>query len=174
LKLAFTEEQINKRLQEMVLEISKDYGDETVHVVGIMEDGFVFMADLVRKLTCPVVCHFAKFEPQDIVMGSQPIRSISYSPITGVEGQNILLVATIVDSGITLDYLVQHLLLKNPKSVRTATLVDLEDRRRVALSMNYAGFPWNSGHLVGYGLAKDGLYRNLPYIAVIPSAATAA
>jgi hypoxanthine phosphoribosyltransferase len=171
LEVVFSEDQIQKRVSELALEISRDYGDEVVHVVGIMENCLVFLADLVRKLTGPVACHFTKMETRDTVMGSQPVRSIGYDPIADVEGKNILLVDALVESGITLDHLVQQLLLKKPKSVRTVALVDREDRRRLPFRVNYAGFAWSGGHLVGYGMAKDGLYRNLPYVAAMTPAA---
>ena len=108
-----------------------------------------------------------------MVDGSQAMRKIVYDPITDVVGKNILLVDGLVESGITLDFLVQHVLLKQPKSVRTAALIDREDRRRLSFQVNYSGFPWDGGHLVGYGLEKDGLYRNLPYVAAVASAAVA-
>lgn len=171
MQVAFSEDQIQKRVNEIGAQISRDYGAEVVHVVGIMEKGFIFMADLVRKLTCPVACHFTKMETRDTVMGDQPLRNIGYDPIADVEGKNILLVDALVESGITLDHLVQQLLLKKPKSVRTAALVDREDRRRIPFRVDYAGFAWDGGHLAGYGLEKDGLYRNLPYMAAITPAA---
>lgn len=174
MEVVFSEDQIRTRVNELALKVSRDYGEEVVHVVGILENCFVFLADLVRKLTCPVACHFTKMESRDTVMGSQAVRSIGYDPIADVEGKNILLVDGLVESGITLDHLVQQLLLKKPKSVRTAALIDREDRRRLSFRVNYAGFAWDGGHVFGYGMEKDGLYRNLPYIAVVTTAANQA
>ena len=176
MNVAFSEDQIQKRVRELAAQISQDYGKEVVHVVGILENSFVFLADLVRQLTCPVACHFTKMETRDTVMGAQPLRSIGYDPIVDVEGKNILIVDVLVESGITLDHLVQQLLLKKPKSVRTAVLIDREDRRRVPLRVNYAGFSWDGGPVAGYGLAgygleKEGLDRNLPYVALVAPAA---
>jgi hypoxanthine phosphoribosyltransferase len=82
---------------------------------------------------------------------------------------HLLLVDAMVDSGITLDHLMQQLTLKKPKSLRTAALVNREDRRRVALPLAYVGFTWEGGHLIGYGLDHKGLYRNLPYMASMSS-----
>ena len=178
MQVAFSEDQIQKRVHEIGLDISRAYGAEVVHVVGILENSFIFLADLVRKLNCPVACHFTKMETRDTVMGDQPLRSIGYDPIVDaqgkniqLEGKNILVVDALVESGITLDHLVQQMLLKKPKSVRTAALIDREDRRRVPFRVDYAGFAWDGGHLAGYGLEKDGLYRNLPYLAAITPAA---
>jgi len=172
LETAFSAEQIQERIQLMGKEISRDYGPETVHVIGILEAGFIFVADLVRQISSPVICHFLKMEMADRQeSGHQPVRSIMYGTLGEVEGKHLLLVETMVDSGITLDHLAQQLALKKPKSLRTAALVNREDRRRVALPLAYVGFTWDGGHLVGYGLAQDGLYRNLPYLcAVNPNA----
>lgn len=170
LETAFSEEQIQERVQLMGKEISRDYGQEIVYAIGILEAGFMFLADLVRKISSPVVCHFLKMEMADSQQsGHQPVRSIVYGSLGEVEGKHLLLVETMVDSGITLDHLTQQLSLKKPKSLRTAVLINREDRRRVALPLAYVGFTWDGGHLVGYGLDKNGLYRNLPYLGAVPS-----
>lgn len=168
MKVVFSEDEIGKRVREMGSQISKDYGPEEVHAIGILDGSFVFLADLVRALTCPVICHFIKMETRDTVLGVQPLRSIVYGTVSDIAAKNVLLVDALVDSGITLDHLVQQLLLKKPKSVRTAALVDRAERRRVPFQVDYAGFAWQGDHLVGYGMDQGGLYRNLPYVAAIP------
>ena len=174
MKVAFSEEQIQARVRAMAEEISRHYGKEVVHAVGILEAGFMFLSDLVRRLECPVVCHFLKMEAVDSSeAGHQPRRNILYGSVGDVSGQNILLVDMLVDSGITLDHLVQQMRLHNPKSLRTAAFVDREDHRKVEFRLDYAGFPWSGGHLVGYGLEKDRRYRNLPYIAELSPEGTA-
>ena len=168
MKTVFSEEQIQSRIRAMGQDISRDYGQEVIHAVAILEDGFMFLADLVRRVTSPVVCHFLKMQMMDSQdSGHQPRRNIVYGSLGEVQGQNILLVDALVDSGITLDHLVQQVLLKKPKSIRTATLINREEGRRVALQIDYAGFSWDGGRLVGYGMDKEGLYRNLPYVATI-------
>ncbi|MBI4465172.1 MAG: hypoxanthine phosphoribosyltransferase [Acidobacteria bacterium] len=170
MKIAFSEEQIQNRVQEMAGQISKDYSGEPLHAVGILDTAFMFMADLVRRLTCPTICEFIRMETVDTAeVGHQTRRNILYGPMGGVEGKNILLVEAMVDSGITLDHLAQQLLLKRPKTLRIAVLVNREDRRKVPVELNYTGFTWEGDRLVGYGLDKNGLYRNLPYLAVIHS-----
>ncbi len=169
METAFSEEQIQARVRALAEQISRDYDGEVVHVVGILESGFLFMADLVRRMTVPVECHFLKMESKDTDESGKQRRSIVYGSPGPVEGRHILLVNALVDSGVTLDHLVQQLEMKNPKSVKAATLVDREDRRRVALRLDYVGFPWEGDRLVGYGLDQDGLYRNLPYLAALPA-----
>jgi len=173
LKVVFSEEQIRGRVRAMAEDISRDHGNEVVHVVGILENGFIFLSDLVRLLRCPVVCHFMVMEAvESTEAGHQPRRNIAYGPIGDIAGKNILLVDALVESGITLDHLIQILLSHGPKSLRTAVLVDRQDRRRVDCRVDYAGFQWTGGRLVGYGLEKDGLYRNLPYVAELPAEAS--
>jgi len=170
LETIFAENQIQERIRLLGQEISRDYGEETIHAIGMLDGGFIFLADLVRKISSPVSCHFLKMEMMDSQQsGHQPLRSIMYGSLGEVEGKHLLLVETMVDSGITLDHLVQQLALKNPKSLRTAALVNREDRRRVALPLSYVGFTWNGGHLVGYGLDQNGLFGNLPYLAAMSS-----
>ena len=167
MKTVFSEKQIQQRVDALAEQISRDYQGETLHAVGILESGFMFLADLVRRLEGPVVCHFLKMESVDTAETGTPRRNILYGSFGDVAGNNLLLVDAMVDSGITLDHLVQQLLLKKPKSLRTAALVNREDRRRVPLELDYVGFSWTGDHLVGYGLEKDGLYRNLPYVAAM-------
>jgi hypoxanthine phosphoribosyltransferase len=157
----------------MAEDISRDHGNEVVHVIGILENGFIFLSDLIRALRCPVVCHFMVMEAVDSMeAGHQTRRNIAYGPVGDISGKNILLVDAIVDSGITLDHLIQVLLSHSPKSLRTAVLVDREDRRRVDCRVDYAGFQWTGNRVVGYGLDKQGLYRNLPYVAEVPADAS--
>ena len=169
MKVIFSEEQIANRIREIGSQISRDYHDDEILAVGVMDDSFMFLADLVRTMSCPVTCHFMKIEARDTRVGTQEMRNIIYGPIDAVEGRNVLLVDVLVDSGITLDHLVQQLLLKRPKSVRTAALVNREDRRRLPFRVDYAGFEWAGEHLVGFGMESNGRYRNLPYVAAIPS-----
>jgi len=170
LKTVFSEEQIQNRIRAMGQDVSRDYGQEVIHAVGILEGGFMFLADLVRRVTSPVACHFMKMEMADTHdSGHQPRRNIVYGSLGEVQGQNILLVDAMVDSGITLEHLVQQVLLRKPKSVRTATLISRENGRRVALQIDYVGFSWDGGRLVGYGMDREGLYRNLPYVAAVSS-----
>ncbi|HWP85645.1 MAG TPA: phosphoribosyltransferase family protein [Terriglobia bacterium] len=170
LKTAFSEQRIQERIQALGKEISRDYGAETIHVIAMMENSFIFMADLVRKITSPVICHFLKTEMVDSQeAGHQPVRRITYQSLGDVEGKNLLVVQTLVDSGVPLEHLLQQLSVKKPKSLRTAALVNREDHRRVPLTLAYVGFAWDGGHLVGYGLDQTGLYRNLPYLAEVNS-----
>jgi hypoxanthine phosphoribosyltransferase len=170
-KVVFSEDQIQQRVQEIARDVSRDYGDEAFHAVGILEGGFMFLADLVRRVTAPVVCQFVKMEMADSQeAGHQPLRRIVYGSPGDVKGQHVLLVDAMVDSGVPLDYLVQQMRARQPRSVRVAALVNREEHRRVDLPLVYAGFSWTSRtgeRLIGYGMGRDGMFRNLPYVAAV-------
>src|SRR5579864_8274122 len=110
LKVIFTEQEIRKRVRELARQINRDYAGKTLHVVGILENCFVFMADLVRALTIPVVCSFVRSEMHDSDSGLVAMREIMYIPHIDVAGKDILLVEGVLQSGITLDHLCQTLM----------------------------------------------------------------
>lgn len=165
LKIAFTEKQIADRVTELGAQISRDYDGEALHLIGILEDGFIFLADLVRSLTCPVSFDFVKMQLTDVANGGSSVRHIEIGPFADIKGKDVLIVDMLADSGVTLDHLFQRMLQENPKSLRTAVLIDRENRRHLPFSVDYAGFRWSGAHLVGYGLELKGMYRNLPYVA---------
>ena len=161
-RILLTAEQIKKRVQEMARQISRDFQGRTIHVVGVMENGFVFMADLVRELNGPVVCQFVKAEFDD----SNPnTTQIFFSPEVDVKGQHVLLVEALVQSGVTSEFLLRNLIGRGAASVKLAVLLDKQSARRVSLQPDYFGFLMNESFVVGYGLGERHLGRNLPYIA---------
>jgi hypoxanthine phosphoribosyltransferase len=131
----------------------------------MLEDGFVFMADLVRRLTIPVVCHFMKVEIRDTSAGATALREIMYTPKVEAAGRDVLLVNGILQSGLTLDHLYGYILTQKPSSVRTASLIEKSDERKVDVSTDYLGFKSKEKFLVGYGLGYQQKYRNLPFVA---------
>ena len=169
MKTAFSEEQIQVRVRALAQEISRDYSGEILHVLGVLDTAFLFMADLARRITVPVNCHFVRMAASERQESGIAIRHIDFSAPGKIAGQHVLLLDTMVDSGITLDHLAQQLQIKHPRSVKTAALINREDHRRVQMRIDYVGFAWKGEHLVGYGLEQDGLYRNLPYLATIPA-----
>jgi hypoxanthine phosphoribosyltransferase len=165
LRCVYSEKQIQKRVRELAKQISRDYKGKTLHVVGILEDCFIFMADLVRGLTIPVVCHFMKAEIHDTSDGATALREIMYTPKVEAAGRDVLLVDGILQSGLTLDHLYRYVLGQNPSSVRTASLIEKSHERRVDVSTDYVGFRSKERFLVGYGLGYEEKYRNLPFVA---------
>jgi hypoxanthine phosphoribosyltransferase len=161
-KVLLSAEQIRKRVQEMARQISRDYRGKTLHVVGVMENGFILMADLVRELELNVVCQFVRAEFKE---ANSSTNEVFFSPEVDVNGQHVLLVEALVQSGVTSEFLIRHLLGRGAASVRLAVLLDKQSARRVSLQPDYFGFLVNESFVVGYGLGESHVGRNLPYIA---------
>jgi hypoxanthine phosphoribosyltransferase len=161
-RILLSADQIKKRVQEMARRISSDYRGKTVHVVGVMENGFVFMADLVRELDLDVVCQFVKAESTE---ASSTTTEIFFSPELDVQGQHVLLVEALVQSGLTSEFLIRNLVGRGAANVKLAVLLDKQSARRVSLQPDYFGFLMNESFVVGYGLGERHFGRNLPYIA---------
>lgn len=165
LRVVYTEKQIQGCVRHMAERINRDYQGRTLHVVGVLENCFLFMADLVRALKMPVICHFIKAEVHDARAGAVAVREIMYTPRVEAAGRDVLLVDAILQSGVTLDHLCRYILGQKPVSVRTATLVEKTDERKVDVATDYVGFKTEAKYLVGYGLGYQEKFRNLPYIA---------
>ena len=167
LRPVITTEQVQKRVAEMARQISDDYRGQTILVIGILENSFVFMADLVRNLEVPVVCRFIKpkYTPQPGALGD--MTEIFFNEHPDINGQHVLLVEGLVHSGITTEFLGNNMSARGAASVKVATLLDRQSARRVALQPDYFGFLVDDTFLVGYGLGAAGqTERNLPYLAV--------
>lgn len=163
-------EQIQKRIKELARQISDDYQGQTVQVLGVLENAFMFMADLVRALETPVVCQFIK--PKYSKQGNQAaeVTEIFFSHEPDIRGQHILLVEGLVHSGVTSEFLMSDLRARGAASVKLVTLLDRQAARRVALQPDYFGFLVDDTFLVGYGLGNaEQTNRNLPYLAACPA-----
>lgn len=169
MRVVFSKTQIAKRVLEIAARLNRDYKGKTLHVVGILENSFMLMADLVRALKVPTYCYFVKAEIHDSSSGTVAVREILYTPRVDAGEKEILLVDGILQSGVTLDHLLRSMLGQGASSVRTAMLVEKTDERKVDVPTDYVGFKVNSRtagkFLVGYGLAYKNQYQNLPYIA---------
>jgi hypoxanthine phosphoribosyltransferase len=161
-RVILSADHIKKRVQEIARQISRDYQGRTLHVVAVMENGFIFMADLVRELDIPVVCQFVKGEFND---EHPSTMEIFYSPEVEVAGKDVLLVEALIQSGVTSEFLLRNLAGRGASSVKLAVLLDKQAARRVSLQPDYFGFLLNDSFVVGYGLGDMHSGRNLPYIA---------
>ena len=159
-------EQIQKRVREMARQISSDYQGRTIHALAVLENGFIFLGDLVRSLEVPVICQFIKprYRTQD-ENGSSQVLEIFFSHELDIRGQHLLLIEGLVHSGVTSEFLMSDLRGRGAASVRLATLLDRQSARRVALQPDYFGFLVDDTFLIGYGLgAPDQTGRNLPFL----------
>lgn len=164
----FKAEQIARRVRELGKEISRDYRGQSVDLLGILDNAFVFVADLLRHIEVPVRCQFIRAEFRDFRDAEGHERKeIFYTPEFDGAGKNVLLVEGVLTSGITMDFLIKRIGLRQPKSVKTVVFIDKTGERRLPLEPDYYAFRLESSPpVVGYGLAWDGFYRNLPYVGV--------
>jgi hypoxanthine phosphoribosyltransferase len=168
LRQVISADQIQKRIKELARHISDDYQGQTLQALAVLENSFMFMADLVRALEIPVVCQFIK-PKYTRQTGNAETTEIFFSHEPDIRGQHILLVEGLVHSGVTSEFLMNDLRARGAASVKLVTLLDRQAARRVALQPDYFGFLVDETFLVGYGLgASEQTNRNLPYLAASP------
>jgi hypoxanthine phosphoribosyltransferase len=165
-----TLDQIQRRVVDLARQITADYQGKTLYVVGVLEDGFVFMADLVRRLEIPVVCQFVKPETKEVQRTDGTTTEIYFSPEVDVNGGEVLLVLGLLDSGVTTEFLMRNLAARGAVSVKVAALLDRQTGRRVMLQPDYFGFLVDENSVFGYGLGAPKMGRNLPYVATTKEA----
>jgi hypoxanthine phosphoribosyltransferase len=167
LRTVIPADQIQKRVKEMGRQISDDYKGKAIHALALLENGFMFMADLVRALDVPVTCQFIKprYRKQQTNEPGEMLE-IFFSHEPDIRDQHVLLVEGLVHSGVTNEFLMSDLRGRGAASVKLATLLDRQAARRVQLQPDYFGFLVDESFLIGYGLGSpEQTNRNLPYVA---------
>lgn len=164
-KILFEEEVIQNRVKEIAKEITKDYQGKDPVLVGVLRGVIVFMADLMRSIDLEVEIEFMEISHygEEVDQGIEIIRD----SLTELKDKHVIVVEDIVDTGLTLRYLVEHLNTKEPASIRICTLLDKSARRMADIPVDYIGFEIPDEFVVGYGLDNAGKYRNLPHIAIL-------
>lgn len=161
-------ERIQARLAEIAAEIDRDYADiDTLLLVGVLKGAYVLMADLARHISVPTSVDFMAVSSYGSSTRSSGVVRILKDLDTEIEDRDVLIVEDIVDSGLTLDYLVRNLRNRAPRSVEVMTLLTKPSRRRVEAPVRYVGFEVPDLFVVGYGLDYDERYRNLECIATL-------
>jgi hypoxanthine phosphoribosyltransferase len=161
-----TEQQIRQRVADMAAEIRNDYAGN-VHIVGVLKGAFMFLSDLIRNMDGSVSLDFMALSSYGSGTTTSGEVRLMKDLDTALDGKDVLIVEDIVDSGLTLTYLRDILRARNPRVLRTASLLSKPTRRRVTVPVEYIGFEIDDRFVVGYGLDYAEQYRNLPYIAVI-------
>src|SRR5215469_1523282 len=161
-RVLLSAEQIGRRAQEMARPISLDFQGKTLCAGGVLENSFIFMADLVRHLEVPVVCQFLKVESKQ---ANASTTELFFSPEPEVEGKDVLLIEVLVKTGVTSEFLLRNLMGRGASSVKLAVLLDKQSARCISLQPDYFGFLLNESFVVGYGLGAPDVGRNLPFIA---------
>ncbi len=162
-----TEEQVEKRIRELGAEISAVYVEEPVGLICILKGSAFFTCELAKRITSPVELEFMSVSSYGAGTSSSGVVRIVNDLGTSIEGKNVIVIEDIIDSGRTLNYLLENLKTRNPKSLRLCTLLDKPDRRVVQVDVDYVGFEIPDKFVVGYGLDYDQRYRNLPYIGFV-------
>ena len=160
----FPSREIQKRVGELARTLSRDYRGRELVLIGVLNGAFIFLADLVKRMTIPVQIDFVRLSSYG--SGSESQGRIKVIKLTEfpLAGKSVLIVEDIVDTGLTLDFLCRSLKEQNPESVRICALVDKSERRKLPVSIDYVGFVVPSGFIVGYGLDFNEQFRQLPAI----------
>jgi len=166
-KVLLTEDQIRRRVIELGGRISRDYADDPPILVNVLKGGVVFLADLIRAIPLPVEIDFMEVSSYGDGTPSSGVVRILEDLSLNVTGRHVLLVEDIVDTGHTLQYIIDNLATRHPKSVKICTLLDRRGRRETEVPLDYVGFVVPNKFVVGYGLDLAQKYRNLPHIAVL-------
>ena len=161
-ELYLSAEQIQSRVQELGEQISTTYQGKELLLVGILKGSFVFMADLVRMIDIPHSLDFLAISSYEGIEGSPEAVKILKDMDEPITGKHVLVVEDIIDTGLTLGYLIRHLEARNPASINVCTLLDRSIRRIVPLPISFTGFDIPDVFVVGYGMDHRQLYRNLP------------
>jgi len=164
IRVLYTKQEIDKRVQELAERLKKDYDE--VHVVCILEGAFVFCADLVRAMHGPKIT--IDFLSAKSYQDTESTGDVRIEHFTGsVQDKDVLIVEDIVDTGLTIKQVVKLLEHEGAKSVKVCTLLDKPSKRKTNIQLDYVGFEIPNNFVVGYGLDHDDLYRELDYIGMI-------
>lgn len=160
-------EEIDRKLRELAARVDRDYAGREVLLVGVLKGAFVVMADFARHLKVPVSTDFMACSSYGSSTRSSGVVRILKDLDTDIENRHVLLVEDIIDSGLTLDYLVKNLRSRRPASLEVMTLLTKPSQRKVDLAVKYVGFEVPDVFVVGYGLDFAERFRNVPFIATL-------
>lgn len=163
----FSEQQLQARLRELGQEITRDYQGQNLVVVGVLKGSVLFFADLVRQIDLPLSIDFLGLSSYGSGTESSGVVRITSDLSKSVEGKHILVVEDIVDTGLTMEFLLENLKTRHPASVKICTLLEKPARAKVRIPISYKGFVIPDEFVVGYGLDYDEKYRNMPFIGVM-------
>ncbi len=162
-----SKDELRTRVAELGAEISRDYEGRDLFMVGVLKGAILFIADLMRELSVPCEIDFMAVSSYGSETDSSGVVRIMKDLDASIEDREVLIVEDIIDSGLTLHYLMKNLRARNPRSLEVCSLLTKPDRRRVDLPIRYVGFEIPNRFAIGYGLDHGERYRNLPYVAAL-------
>jgi hypoxanthine phosphoribosyltransferase len=160
-------EDLQRRVRELAADVSRDYANRDLVLVGVLKGAVFFLSDLMRQLDIPVEVDFMAVASYGSATKSSGVVRILKDLDAAIEGRDVLIVEDIVDSGLTLQYLMRNLAGRNPRSLEVCALLVKPDRQKVDLPTRYVGFEIPNRFAIGYGLDHAERYRNLPYVAAL-------
>ncbi|MEA3545563.1 MAG: hypoxanthine phosphoribosyltransferase [Thermodesulfobacteriota bacterium] len=166
-KILYSRERIATEIKRLGHEISQDYGDQEIMLVGVLKGSFLFIADLIREIRSPSVIDFVRLASYGSGTRTSGIIEFRKELEMPIRDCHVIIVEDIIDSGYTLECLYNKLLLQEPRSLKICTLIDKSARREVEIDADYIGISMEDGFIIGYGLDHDEKYRNLPDIYLI-------
>lgn len=164
-QIIYSEEVIQEKVDELGKRITEDFSGKDPIVIGVLKGANVFLSDLIRKISIPLIVDFIDVSSYGLSTETSGVVKINKDLDFSIEDKDILIVEDIIDSGLTLEYLLKNLKSRNPKTIRICSLLDKPERRRVDIKVDYIGFQIPDEFIVGYGIDYAEKYRNLPYIA---------
>lgn len=166
-QILISEEQIKSKVKELGCRISSEYQNKNLVVVGILKGAIIFLSDLIREIELPLKLDFMAVSSYGMSTHTSGVVRILKDLEGDIAGKDVLIIEDIVDTGLTLSYLKENLISRNPASLKICTFLDKPSRRKVALIPDFKGYNIPDEFVVGYGLDYSGRYRNLPYIGVL-------
>src|SRR3990172_279717 len=166
-RILITEVEINKRIMEIGTQISNDYQGKNPLMIGVLKGVLFFLADLLRSITIPVEVDFLAVSSYSAEARNKGVVRLVKDLDTPIQDRHVLFVEDVVDTGLTLNYLLKNLNMRNPASIQVCTLFENEKHRLISLPLKYVGFELPDRFVVGYGLDFREKYRNLPFVGLL-------
>lgn len=167
LEILISQDEIKEKIKELGEQITKDYKDKDLLMVGVLKGCVIFLSDLIREIKLPLAIDFMVLSSYGSSTKSSGVVRIVKDLEKDIKGKDVLIVEDIVDTGLTLNYLVDYLYTRNANSVKICTLLEKPDRRIAPVKMEYVGFHIPDEFVVGYGLDYAETYRNLPFVCIL-------
>lgn len=166
-RVLITKEELDKQVEEMGKRISRDYEGKDLVIIGVLKGGFIFLSDLARKITIPVDLDFMSVSSYGDSSKSSGVVKIIKDLDTNIDGKHVLIVEDIIDTGLTLNHLVELLKTRGPLSVKICAALDKPSRRLADVKVEYKGIEIPDEFVIGYGLDYAGKYRNIPEVCIL-------
>lgn len=166
-EILITEEQIKAKTKELGKLITEQYRGKDLVVIGVLKGCVIFLSDLVREIDLPLTLDFMVVSSYGTATKSSGVVRIIKDLEKDIQGKDVLVVEDIVDSGLTLSYLVEYLKSRNANSVKICSLLDKPERRKAQVTIDFSGFQIPDEFVVGYGLDFAEIYRNLPFVCIL-------